>query len=133
MEQSQFDGILFHERNIKPRDLPSKEQRRPDQVYIHYNLESPVWSSLNIAGKLINSNRAYQVCKSPLSGLESFFNISLSYREDADVKNVYYGLVRRVKTPGENLADIIEKFGAENQHLGGSRLYFRPEMLEWFS
>ena len=88
--------------------------------------------------------------------MESFFNISLSYREDADVKNVYYGLVRRVKTPGENLADIIEKFGAENQHLGASkssssvlsvtfmtfslngkynykRLYFRSEILEWFS
>ena len=50
MEQSQFDGILFHERNIKPRDLPSKEQRRPDQVYIHYNLESPIWSNLNSSG-----------------------------------------------------------------------------------
>ena len=50
MEQSQFDAILFHERNIKPRDLPSKEQRRPDQVYIHYNLESPIWSNLNSSG-----------------------------------------------------------------------------------
>ena len=54
MEQSQFDGILFHERNINPRDLPSKDQRRPDQIYIHYNLESPAWSHLDISGKLFN-------------------------------------------------------------------------------
>ena len=49
--------------------------------------------------------------------MESFFNISVSYREDAGVKNVFYGLVERVKSPGENLTDIIDKFGANNQHL----------------
>ena len=54
MEQSQFDGILFHERNINTRDLPTKDQRRPDQIYIHFNMESPVWSNLDIAGKLID-------------------------------------------------------------------------------
>merc|ERR1712150_66401 len=31
VDQAQFDGILFHERNTKSRDLPSKDQRRPDQ------------------------------------------------------------------------------------------------------
>jgi len=102
MEQSQFDAILFHERNIKTKDLPSKDQRRPDQIYIHYNLESPIWSSLGI------------------SGFESFFNISLSYREDADVRNTY-GLVERVKAPAESLTEIIDKFGANNKELGATK------------
>ena len=48
--------------------------------------------------------------------MESFFNISVSYREDANVKNPY-GLVERLKTVGKNLTDIIDKFGAENKHL----------------
>ena len=42
--------------------------------------------------------------------MESFFNISVSYREDANVKNPY-GLVERLKTVGKNLTDIIDKFG----------------------
>ena len=52
--------------------------------------------------------------------MESFFNISVSYREDANVKNPY-GLVERVKSPGENLAEIIDKFGANNKHLGADK------------
>ena len=48
--------------------------------------------------------------------MESFFNISVSYREDANVKNPY-GLVERLKTSGENLSDIIDRFGANNKEL----------------
>ena len=50
MEQSLFDAVLFHERNILYSDLPMKDQRRSDQVYIHYNLESPLWTKVNLSG-----------------------------------------------------------------------------------
>ena len=55
MDQSQFDAVLFHERNIEIRDLPRKDERRPDQVYIHYNLESPVWSNPALSGELLSN------------------------------------------------------------------------------
>ena len=53
--------------------------------------------------------------------MESFFNISVSYREDANVKNPY-GLVERLKTSGENLSDIIDRFGANNKELANKTL-----------
>ena len=56
-------------------------------------------------------------CVNHLPEFETFFNISVSYREDADVKNVYYGLVERVKSIRENLTDIIDQFGANNKQL----------------
>ena len=37
------------------------------------------------------------------------------------MKNIYYGLVTREKSHGENLTEIIEKFGAENQDLGANK------------
>ena len=49
--------------------------------------------------------------------MESFFNISVSYREDAEVKNSYGGLVQERDTAGKNLTDIINKFGANNRQL----------------
>ena len=48
--------------------------------------------------------------------MESFFNISVSYREDANVK-MPYGLVERLKNAGENLTDIIDNFAANNKEL----------------
>lgn len=54
MDQSQFDAVLFHERNINPQDLPNKDGRHPEQIYIHYNLESPIWSNLDLSGAIIN-------------------------------------------------------------------------------
>ena len=48
--------------------------------------------------------------------MESFFNISVSYLQDASVKNTY-GRVERLRTAGENLTDIIDKFGANNKQL----------------
>ena len=56
-----------------------------------------------------------------IPGFESFFNISVSYREDAAVKNVYYGFLKAVKSPGENLTEIIDQFGANNKDLGAAK------------
>ena len=33
------------------------------------------------------------------------------------MRNFYYGFVERLKSPGENLTEIIDKFGASNRHL----------------
>ena len=47
LEKSDFpdaDAILFHERNFDRTDLPRQEDRRPEQLYVHYTLESPFWS-----------------------------------------------------------------------------------------
>ena len=32
-----------------------------------------------------------------------------------------YGLVERVRSPGENLTEIIDKFGASNRQLGANK------------
>ena len=42
LDHSKFDAVLFHERNIKTRDLPTEAERSPEQIYIHYNLEPPI-------------------------------------------------------------------------------------------
>ena len=38
-----FNAIIFHERNLKLSDLPSR--RKSQQSYIHFNLESPAYQS----------------------------------------------------------------------------------------
>ena len=43
--------------------------------------------------------------------------MSVSYREDADVKHVFYGEVEKLRSVGENLSEIIDQFGASNKHL----------------
>ena len=52
-----------------------------------------------------------------IPGLESFFNISVSYREDADVKTVFYGMLEKVKPLDENLTELIAKFGTNNKQI----------------
>ena len=38
-----FNAIIFHERNLEIRDVPSR--RKFQQFYIHFNLESPAYQS----------------------------------------------------------------------------------------
>ena len=47
-----FDALVFHERNLRPKDLP--ESRHHSQLYVHYNLEAPFWSL--IIGKCKSNN-----------------------------------------------------------------------------
>ena len=49
--------------------------------------------------------------------MESFFNISVSYREDADVKTVFYGMLERLKPLDENFTELIAKFGTNNKEM----------------
>ena len=106
MEQSQFDGILFHERNINTRDLPTKDQRRPDQIYVHYTLESPFWSQDAFTGSFQN-----------------YFNMTISYRNDANIKSEFYGSVMNIK----QLETIKSTFGEWLKNKDG------PEVVEQLS
>ena len=42
---SEYDAVMFHERDIKnPQEIPPK--RATKQIYINYNLESPLWEQV---------------------------------------------------------------------------------------
>ena len=49
--------------------------------------------------------------------LPDFFNISMSYREDADIQHRYYGYLENIAVLHENLTETIEAFGSENRHI----------------
>ena len=42
--------------------------------------------------------------------------MSISYRNDADIKSEFYGSIKNIKLV-ENLTHAIESFGIKNQHL----------------
>ena len=65
---SSFDAVLFHERNIQLTDLPRKDQRRPEQLFVHYNLESPVWTKMNLSGELLETDRGVSFQDNSSSG-----------------------------------------------------------------
>ena len=45
-----FDAVVFHERNLDLKDLPKPNSRLQQQMYVHFNLESPIWAqSLSLA------------------------------------------------------------------------------------
>ena len=113
------DAILFHERNFDRRHLPREEDRRPDQIYVHFTLESPIWSQGG------NTNTA-NIPKPPMCLFKAFprpfkdyFNISISYRDDADIKSRFYGNFEQTAPVAvvEDLSRIIEDFGSNNLHL----------------
>ena len=52
------DAILFHERNFDRRDLPREKDRMPDQIYVHFTLESPIWS---LGGNTTTSSLEYYI------------------------------------------------------------------------
>jgi len=94
-ETTLFDALIFHERNLNPNDLPDK--RLDQQLYVHFNLESPVWSPLR--GSTI---------------YDSFFNLSMSYREDSDIRLPYGRFVKKNATQdysGENLMLTVQNYG----------------------
>ena len=97
---------MFHERNVihDPADLPSPGHRDPRQLYVLHSLESPMFSDMV---KMEDT-------------LRNYFNVSINYRRDAEVRNSVYGDVVRVRqhpAPGPALDNLIAKFGRENRHL----------------
>ena len=69
-------------------------------MYVHYTLESPFWSQEAFPGSFQN-----------------YFNMSISYRNDANIKSEFYGSVINIKQLEENLTHAVESFGAKNRHL----------------
>ena len=97
---------MFHERNVihDPADLPSPGHRDPRQLYVLHSLESPMFSDM----------------VQMEDTLRNYFNVSINYRLDAQVRNSVYGDVVRVRqhpAPGPALDNLISKFGRKNRHL----------------
>ena len=76
-----FDAILFHQRSLTLRDLPDKRKRRPEQRYVHWSFEAPVYSFHDLTD---------------LKYLSNFFNWSMSYRQDSEFP-VPYGAIEKVR------------------------------------
>ena len=74
------------------------------QLYILGNIESPMHTQiLEKYGKF-----------------RHYFNVSMNYRRDADIKINTFGSVVRVRNhppPGPELDKIIRRFGQENKHM----------------
>ena len=74
------------------------------QLYILGNIESPMHTQiLEKYGKF-----------------RRYFNVSMNYRRDADIKINTFGSVVRVRDhppPGPELDKIIRRFGQENKHM----------------
>ena len=118
MENADFpeaDAVLFHERDFDQSELPRQEDRRPHQLYVHFTLESPFWSQKGIFTTLLGVIQIIFL-KAFTGSFQNYFNMSISYRNDADIKSEFYGSIKNIKLV-ENLTHAIESFGNKNQHL----------------
>ena len=77
---NKFDAIVFHQRSLSLSDIPQQVNRRPEQRYMHWSIESPAWS-------------VYDMVKLPKLQ-KGFFNWSMSYRVDATYFRPYGGLLQ---------------------------------------
>ena len=108
---TKFDALWFHEWDA-PEDINDVPRTRSkDQLYVHYNLEPPT-RRMHAERKPIQKSHKYK---------KDFFNVSMSYRRDADLYCPYGSIVPRNKTISSlshyQLKRLIEDFGARNQHL----------------
>ncbi|KAH9491735.1 hypothetical protein Btru_045681 [Bulinus truncatus] len=79
----------------------SPPKRRPDQIFIHYQIEAPFkyWWYIQDNTPLFDINKAWNEA----------FNWTMSYRMDADI-TTYHGLVRKHKNKKEkNYQEILLK------------------------
>lgn len=72
-----YDAILFHGNELSGYGMPAR--RRPQQLYVYVNLESP-------------ANRAI-----PCEYDEDYFNLTMTYRLDSDVPWTY-SIIEEIKT-----------------------------------
>ena len=93
---------MFHHRNIKLSDLPFK--RHANQLYLYFNLESHA-----------------RFLRHDLKSLKNFFNLSMTFRLNADIPLLYGEFLQVAQHPrsGHDLNMIIDNFGAANTHLAG--------------
>ena len=97
-----FSAIMFHHRSIKLSDLP--DRREENQLYIYFNLESQA-----------------RFLRPDLKSLKNFFNLSMTFRLNADIPYRYGEFVQVAPHPqsGEDLNKIINNFGTANTQLAG--------------
>ena len=66
----------------------------------------------------------------------NYFNVSMNYRRDADIRINTFGRVVRVRNhppPGTELDKIIKRFGQENKHMASKENKVNPkDMLKSF-
>ena len=93
---------MFHHRNIKLSDLPVK--RHENQLYIYFNVESQA-----------------RFIRPDFKSLKNFFNLSMTFRLNADIPLLYGEFVQVAQHPrsGHDLNTIIDNFGAANTQLAG--------------
>ena len=97
-----FSAIIFHHRSIKFSDLPDKRDEK--QLYIYFNVESQA-----------------RFIRPEFKSLKNFFNLSMTFRLNADFP-ILYGEFVQVDdhpSPGHDLDMIINNFGAANTQLAG--------------
>ena len=100
-DTSQFDAVVFHERDFRWKDVPDKERRKRSQAYVFTSYEAPVWG-----------NRR----KEKMQRMKGFFNWSMTYRMDSTFYTPYGGFVKTRDHPlGSKLRDIAKEFGERNQ------------------
>ena len=84
------------------------------QLYIIGNIESPMNTEI--------------LDKYPK--FRNFFNVSMNYRGDADIRINTFGKVFRVRDhppPGPELDKIIRRFGQENKHMVAKETKVNPK------
>ena len=97
-----FSAIIFHHRSIKLSDLPDKRDEK--QLYIYFNVESQA-----------------RFIRPEFKSLKNFFNLSMTFRLNADFPILYGEFVQVADhpSPGHDLDMIINNFGAANTQLAG--------------
>ena len=105
-----FDALLIHQRGIDWKDMPDK--RSPRQRWVHWNIESPQYLSVDIAQ------------------LNGMFNWTMTFKRTSDFY-LPYGRVFKIREhpTGKALQSYIKEFGRKNRHLAGNRTELKAA---WF-
>jgi alpha-1,3-fucosyltransferase len=101
-----FDAILINQRTIKWSDMPKQSERRPEQYYIMWGIESPAYPFMDI------------------HQLNNYFNSTMTYRRDSDFPYPYGRVVQTKEHPplgSPELANLIDEFGKNNRYLVQNR------------
>ena len=112
----QFSAVVFHQRSVQSGDLPPPVSRDPSQLYIHLSMEAPAWARHD---------------RTQPSSLAHFYNLSLSYRRDADLTAPYGRLVQVRPLPAP-LQRFIQQFGEEAAGRVAGRRTGRPPRAAQF-
>jgi hypothetical protein len=100
---SQYQAVVFHQRDFSWADVPDEGSRTSRQVYVFTSYEAPVWGDSK---------------KDKMQKMQGFFTWSMTYRRDSTFYTPYGGFVKTRDHPeGEELDDFIKQFGEKNKEL----------------